>query len=495
MDSLADTRWDVVISGTGLQQSLLALALSRSGKAILHVDANGYYGAGEAALSLDEADVWAERYADRADGRVVFSSARVVRAGEGGFSPRSYSLALAPQLIHARSSLLSQLVSSRAYRQVEFLAVGSLYLFRPPSEATPSPSLSRVPSTREELFADTEIPARAKRKLIKFLRFVIAYESEPQTDVWKAKADEPLATFLESEFGLDGDLQSYVVVLTLSLDPGISVAAGLAAIHRHLSSMGTFGPGFAAVYPKWGGLSEVAQVGCRAGAVGGAVYVLGTGISNVKTQTSTEDDLEITLSSGVTIKAGSLIDGCERASEQTTSLSRLVAVVDSAFSSLFQPVTEEAPTPCVAVVGFPPGSIVEDGQASEMMYAMLHSSDTGECPVGQCIIYLSTPSTPTSPQLLNTALSSLLTALSPEEKRAQPLYQLSYNQAAGPGTFSREGRVGTFALPPQHLAFPDVVLSSVRDAWGVVTGAGSEVDGYMKFEDREDVEDDDDVKD
>lgn len=358
------------------------------------------------------------------------------------------------------------------------------------------PALSRVPSTREELFADDEIPARAKRKLIKFLRFVIDYESEQQSDVWKAKADEPLAAFLESEFGLDGDLQSYVVVLTLSLDAGISVAAGLAAIHRHLSSMGTFGPGFAAVYPKWGGLSELAQVGCRAGAVGGAVYVLGTGISKVKTQTSTEDHLEITLSSGVTVKAGSLIDGCERTSEPTASLSRLVAVVDAAFPSMFQPVTEEAPTPCVAVVGFPPGSIVgEDGQASEMMYAILHSSDTGECPVGQCIIHLSTPSTPTSHQLLSAALSTLLTALSSEAQHAQPLYQLSYNQAAGPGTFSSEARVGTFAPPPpQHVAFPDVVLSSVRDAWGVVTAADPESDGYMTFEDREDVADEDCAK-
>ncbi|PFH56726.1 hypothetical protein XA68_16102 [Ophiocordyceps unilateralis] len=499
MDSLADTRWDVVISGTGLPQSLLALALSRSDKAILHVDPNRYYGAAEAALSLDEADEWAEKHRET-DDFAAFSAARVVRASEEGLSSaRTYSLALAPQLIHARSPLLSQLVSSRAYRQVEFLAVGSLYLFRSPSEASPLPTLSRVPSTREDLFADAVIAPRAKRKLIKFLKFVVEYESEPQTDLWKPKADEPLTAFLESEFGLDGDLPSYVVVLTLSLDANISVEAGLFAIHRHITSMGTFGPGFAAVYPKWGGMSEVAQVGCRAGAVGGAVYVLGTGVSNVQPQSTSEDgdeaDLEVTLSSGVTIKAGALVEDGGRSSEPTAVVSRLIAVVDSSFSSLFQPVIEDAPVPCVAVVGFPLGSIATaDGTASEFMtYAMVHSSDTGECPAGQSVIYLSTTSTPTSHHLLEVALSSLLAASSVEDKAPRPLYQLYYDQAGDTGSFSARGRVGTFTLPPPHLAFPDVVLSSVREAWDMVsTHDSGRAEGYMVFEDREDVVDWDD---
>lgn len=77
MESLEETQWDVTISGTGVAQSLLALyvlfdpprctllivinrALSRSGKKVLHVDKNPYYGGSEAALSLDEAEGWAQ---------------------------------------------------------------------------------------------------------------------------------------------------------------------------------------------------------------------------------------------------------------------------------------------------------------------------------------------------------------------------------------------------------------------------------------------------
>lgn len=79
MDSLQDTEWDVLIAGTGLQQSLLALyvqhliarsacltdavclqsALSRAGRKVLHVDRNDYYGGSEAALNLADVDKWA----------------------------------------------------------------------------------------------------------------------------------------------------------------------------------------------------------------------------------------------------------------------------------------------------------------------------------------------------------------------------------------------------------------------------------------------------
>lgn len=79
MESLTETPWDVVISGTGLLQSLLALwvslpceylsqltpligrALSRSDKKVLHVDKNPYYGGAEAAFSLQEAQDWADK--------------------------------------------------------------------------------------------------------------------------------------------------------------------------------------------------------------------------------------------------------------------------------------------------------------------------------------------------------------------------------------------------------------------------------------------------
>lgn len=353
----------------------------------MHVDENFYYGGAEAAFTLQEAGEWAAQSLDSPGS--IFAAAEVVFKDEEQLaSPRSYSLALAPQMIHARSELLSQLVSSKAFRQIEFLAVGSFYIFEPSSESSASaPSLSRVPSTREDVFANTAIPSRSKRFLMKFLKFVLEYDVEPQTDVWTPRADEPLADFLGSEFKLDQALQTYVITLTLSIDGKISVRDGLAAIHRHMTSMGRFGTGFAAVYPKWGGLSEIAQVGCRASAVGGAIYMLGTGITNV-TETSADENtqaVEIALSNDVTVKTKALVQTKTSLSTDTFGLSRLTVVVESSLSSVFGTFVEGAPTPAVAVVGFPAASVAkDDGTTSAYpVYAMVHSSDTGECPVGQ----------------------------------------------------------------------------------------------------------------
>lgn len=67
------------------------------------------------------------------------------------------------------------------------------------------------------------------------------------------------------------------------------------------------------------------------------------------------------------------------------TVSRLVAVVNSPLSSLFETTVEGAPTPAVAVIAHPPGSVETDhGSESQYpVYVMAHSSDTGECPAGQ----------------------------------------------------------------------------------------------------------------
>lgn len=351
-------------------------ALSRSGKKILHIDPEGYYGGPDAALTLQDADAWLAAHAGSGAASIFRDASASKAEGDGLSFSRAYALSLSPQLIHARSGLLSQLVSSRAFRQLEFLAVGSFFVYRPAADG--KGSLTRIPSTREAVFSNGDIAPKAKRALMKFLKFVLGYDSEGNKPVWAPRAEEPLGDFLASEFKLDEELRTYVIALTLSHTGNISVRDGLEMLHSHLTSMGVFGPGFAALYPKWGGASEIAQVGCRAGAVGGAVYMLGTGIKDTR-KDEASGDLEIELTNGVTVKSRALARGDE-AQSPTETVSRLVAVVDAPLSSLFEAVVEGSPTPAVAVVAFPSGSL--ECQESPV-YVVAHSSDTGECPSGQ----------------------------------------------------------------------------------------------------------------
>ena len=500
---------------------------------------------------MQEADSWVASLSGPATSSTrngPFKSAFITRpdASTSLSFPRAYSLALAPQLIHARSELLSQLVSSRAYRQVEFLAVGSFYIFKPAADPSHKHSLIRIPSTREDVFSTTAITSKAKRGLMKFLKFVVDYTSAPQKEIWEPVADTPLVDFLKDHFKMDSELQTFVITLALSLDGAVTTGDGLAIIHRHLSSMGMFGVGFAAVYPKWGGLSEVAQVSCRAGAVGGAVYMLGTGIGSMSNQ---DGQIHLELTSGDKVKTKMLVRSSESNGDQTTIISRLVAVVGDSLKSLFEVTTEGAPAPAVAVIAFPPGSVkTASGKSnSSPIYVFAHSSDTGECPVGQSklhphsplhfpryyddptsntylhclsfgygdntsdilmypllshfipshytgicanrrsigVLYVTSLTTPDIKETLEQALQDLLRAVSEEGQIPQCLYELYYEQVGG----SLETRVSDsiFEFPSSMLSltFDDTIMSNVQLAWKKVMGdVGAETDEYMVFPDR-----------
>jgi RAB protein geranylgeranyltransferase component A len=250
-----------------------------------------------------------------------------------------------------------------------------------------------MPNGREDIFSDRSIDVRAKRGLMKFLKFVIDFEN--QSEVWEPHGETSLPDFLVSQFQLPTSMQTVILALTLSLDlpSNTSVRYALPRIARHLTSIGVFGPGFGAVVPKWGGGAEMAQVACRAGAVGGAVYVLGTGVSDVALATSR---VQLKLTNGEDIRAGYYIhardgqNGSEHDAESTSpnSLSRTINIISSDLSELFKTTVEGAPTAAVSVVAFPTNSLVVDGESSPYpVYIMAHSSDTGECPQGQCKPY------------------------------------------------------------------------------------------------------------
>lgn len=343
-----------------------------------------------------------------------------------GFS-RAYSLSLSPQLIYTRSNLLPALVSSKVYRQLEFLAVGSWWIYeneKPREDAknaesggtnatTSSKCLKRIPGGREDVFADKSIDLRSTRSLMKFLK--LAADMEAHASILEAWGSKSFPEFLESHLGIPPRLQAPLLALTMSPHPPAKTLTSYALprIHRHLTSVGIFGPGFGSVIPKWGGLAEIAQVACRAGAVGGGVYVLKKGFETegdqdqqVLGRDGTQLD-EVTQLSTVRLEGGDEIKtnwivGSDWdlpskleavASEEGVYVSRSITIASSPLSQLFPLPAEGAPPPAGAVVVFPTGTLELDQDSDKPpmlrddappVYLMIHSSDTGECPAGQC---------------------------------------------------------------------------------------------------------------
>jgi Rab proteins geranylgeranyltransferase component A len=254
------------------------------------------------------------------------------------------------------------------------------------ADTPPVKALKRIPNGREDVTFDKSIDLRAKRSLMKFLNFVVDYENKPE--IWGPYADSSLEEFLSAQFHLPQPLQTVILALTLSLDlpSKTTVRYSLSRIARHLTSIGVFGPGFGAVVPKWGGSSEIAQVSCRAGAVGGGVYVLATGVA--KTETKTTSEIVAELTNKETVQTKFLIKPSETFTDNqvliASCVSKMMVVVSSDLASLFASTVEGGPTAAVSVAVFPSNSLLVDGEPQAYpVYVMAHSSDTGECPAGQ----------------------------------------------------------------------------------------------------------------
>lgn len=324
---------------------------------------------------------------------------------------------MSPQLIYTRSNLLPALVSSKVHALLEFLAVGSWWIYSnsnhsgnrtgDSSEIKSVGELRRIPGGREDVFSDKSIDLRSSRSLMKFLKLAADAESHPSIiEAWGAK---PFPEYLTSEFKIPEPLQAPLLALTSSpVTPSRTLTSfALPRIHRHLTSIGLFGPGFGAVLPKFGGLSEIAQIGCRAGAVGGGVYVLNNGLQTIedndqaiKLDTSKDEDsqklpLKLRLGGDEEVKAHFVVSALLDLPAQfplptdTTlhQVSQSVAIVSSALSSLFYLAAEGAPPPAATVIVFPSGSLslgdLLPPEDIPPVYLTVHSSETGECPAGQ----------------------------------------------------------------------------------------------------------------
>lgn len=237
---------------------------------------------------------------------------------------------------------------------------------------------------------------------MRFLKLAADVESHPAIlEQWGGKS---FPEFLTAHAKIPMRLQPPLIALTLSPDqPEVTTTSyALPRIHRHLTSIGVFGPGFGSVMPRWGGLAEVAQVACRALAVGGGVYVLDNGVKSIRdtrqqsfdNETSNTDDtappLQVRLDNGEEIRThwivGNLSDlpSEHRLSPDHTSVqtSHTISIVSSPLSSLFPLPSEGSPPPAGALVVYPTASL--SGGKRPPVYLMVHSSDTGECPAGQC---------------------------------------------------------------------------------------------------------------
>ncbi|KAJ2391037.1 ferroxidase fet3 [Coemansia sp. RSA 2611] len=312
---LEGEEFDVVVLGTGLEESIVASEAAAAGHKVLHVDRNPYYGGDYACFSLAMFIEWATRHRDirqvptvqisvgsqPADAPAFVIDRTVDQTGDiDGGAPqllarfatdnaadalqaldglladeRKYGIELAPKLALCRGELIESLLDCGLGEYVQFRGVESNYLVYSDKTA------ERIPDSKEDIFASTTLSLVEKRKLMKLMTAIA--DDEQFAQLLDEHAGARFDEMLWGKFRLAGKLLDAVQYAVARVGYGESVSArdGCERVRRYAASIGRFGR-MAYLCGLYGGGSEAAQSFCRLCAVSGGTYILGERVASVE---------------------------------------------------------------------------------------------------------------------------------------------------------------------------------------------------------------------
>jgi len=257
-----DAEYDCIVLGTGLTECILSGMLSVSGKKVLHMDRNKYYGGESASLTpLDE----------------LFKKFSAPDPDESYGRGRDWNVDLIPKFIMANGQLVKLLIHTGVTRYLEFKSVEGSYVMGK------SGKVSKVPANETEALSSDLMGLFEKRRFKNFLVFVQDFdENDPKT--WK-EAD-PKSTTMEELYkkhGLDANTCDFVGhALALHRDDEYLKKPCLETIIRiklYSDSLARYGKS-PYLYPLYG-LGELPQGFARLSAIYGGTYMLDKPIDEI----------------------------------------------------------------------------------------------------------------------------------------------------------------------------------------------------------------------
>lgn len=257
-----DEEYDCIILGTGLSECVISGMLSVSGKKVLHMDRNKYYGGESASLTpLEE----------------VFKKFGLPAPDETYGRGRDWNVDLIPKFLMANGQLVKLLVHTGVTRYLEFKSVEGSYVLGK------SGKISKVPANETEALKSDLMGILEKRRFKNFLQFVQEYcEDNPQT--WK-NVDPKNSTTEQvyQSYGLDQNTCDFVGhALALYRDDEYRNKPFLETVNRiklYSNSLARYGKS-PYLYPLYG-LGELPQGFARLSAIYGGTYMLDKSIDEI----------------------------------------------------------------------------------------------------------------------------------------------------------------------------------------------------------------------
>lgn len=123
--------YDAIVLGTGLKECILSGMLSVSGKKVLHIDRNKYYGGESASITpLEE----------------LFQRFNVEVPGEKYGRGRDWNVDLIPKFLMANGQLVKLLIHTGVTRYLEFKSIEGSYVYK-------GGKIAKVPVDQKEALA------------------------------------------------------------------------------------------------------------------------------------------------------------------------------------------------------------------------------------------------------------------------------------------------------------------------------------------------------
>jgi Rab GDP dissociation inhibitor len=251
-----DETYDVIVLGTGLTECIMSGIMSKSGKKVLHMDRNNYYGA-ESASMTPISDLY-KLFGQNLEPEDKY--------GRG----RDWNIDLIPKFLMANGELTKLLIHTDVTRYLEFKQIEGSYVFKKGG------NVHKVPASDKEALGSNLMGIFEKRRFRNFLIWATALDFNDSTtfqglDPEKATMDEVF-----KKFGLDSNTADFTGhAICLFLDDKYLNAPCKDAIKRlklYYESLSSYGKS-PYLYPLYG-LGELPQGFARLSAVYGGTYML-----------------------------------------------------------------------------------------------------------------------------------------------------------------------------------------------------------------------------
>lgn len=248
--------YDCIILGTGLTECILSGIMSKSGKKVLHMDRNNYYGA-ESASMTPLGDLY-KLFGDKLDSDDKY--------GRG----RDWNVDLIPKFIMAHGELTKLLIHTDVTRYLEFKQIEGSYVFKKGG------NVYKVPADDKEALASSLMGIFEKRRFRNFLIWAMNLKFDDPKTFNNVDPEKTTMSEVYKKFGLDqntADFTGHAICLFLQDDyqskPCKDAIKKLKLYYDSLSSYGKS----PYLYPLYG-LGELPQGFARLSAVYGGTYML-----------------------------------------------------------------------------------------------------------------------------------------------------------------------------------------------------------------------------